>query len=100
MKKLFALILTLAGLASSCNQHKLKPDASGVFESDEVIVSARESGQLLSFLIKEGDTISEGAIIGDIDMSNTALQKQQVQASIDALGEKTTDPRPQIDLVV
>jgi HlyD family secretion protein len=99
MKKLSALLLALTGLASSCNQHKLKPDASGVFESDEVIVSARESGQLLSFWIKEGDTISKGAIIGNIDMSNTALQKQQVQATIGALSEKTTNPRPQIELV-
>jgi HlyD family secretion protein len=99
MKKSTALILTLAGLAFSCNQHKLKPHASGVFESDEVIVSARESGQLLSFRIKEGDTISKGTVIGEIDMSNTALQKQQVQASIGALREKTTNPGPQIELV-
>jgi HlyD family secretion protein len=88
-----------AALASSCNQNKIKTDASGVFESDEVIVSAQQNGQILSFPIKEGDTIRKGAIIGNIDMSNSIIQKQQVQATIQALGEKTTNPLPEIELV-
>jgi HlyD family secretion protein len=99
MKKSSAIILVIAVLGSSCNQNKLKADASGVFESDEVIVSAQQSGQILSFPILEGDTIRKGDIIGNIDMSNTTLQKQQVQATIHALGEKTTNPRPEIELV-
>jgi len=99
MRKLPAILLVLAALASSCSQNKIKTDASGVFESDEVIVSAQQNGQILSFAIKEGDTIRKGAIIGNIDMSNTIIQKQQVQATIQALGEKTTNPLPQIELV-
>src|SRR5476651_1495575 len=99
MKKLSTIFLALAVLASSCNQNKLKTDASGVFESDEVIVSAQQNGQILSLPIKEGDTIRKGAVIGKIDMSNTLLQKQQVQATIQALGEKTINPQPQIELV-
>ncbi len=99
MKKLPAILLVLAALASSCNQNKIKTDASGVFESDEVIVSAQQNGQILSFPIKEGDAIRKGAIIGNIDMSNSVIQKQQVQATIQALSEKTTNPLPQIELV-
>jgi len=82
-----------------CNQNKLQTDASGVFESDEVIVSAEQSGKILSLPIKEGDTISQGKIVGNIDISNIQLQKAQVQATIQALKEKTTNPVPQIDLV-
>jgi HlyD family secretion protein len=99
MRKLSAILFMLAVLASSCSQNKLKTDASGVFESDEVVVSAEQNGKILSFPIKEGDTIRRGAIIGNIDMSNTVLQKQQVQATIQALAEKTTNPMPQIELV-
>jgi HlyD family secretion protein len=99
MRKLSVILFALAVLVSSCNQNKLKTDASGVFESDEVIVSAQQNGQILSFPIKEGDTIRKGAIIGNIDMSNTVLQKQQVQATIHALQEKATNPKPQIELV-
>jgi HlyD family secretion protein len=99
MKKLSLFTLSIALLATSCNQHKIDTDASGVFESDEVIVSAEQNGKLLSFPIQEGDTLAKGALAGNIDMSNTLLQKQQVQATIAALREKTTNPLPQTELV-
>ena len=86
-------------LATSCSQKKIDTDASGVFESDEVIVSAEQNGKILSFPIQEGDTLAKGAKIGNIDMSNTMLQKQQVQATIAALHDKTTNPLPQTELV-
>src|SRR5579872_2770498 len=66
-----ALVLTFA----ACNGHKLVTDASGVFESDEVIVSAEQNGKITSFPIHEGDTLAAGKAIGQIDMSNTILQK-------------------------
>ena len=97
MKNLFAITILL--LAASCQQNKIKTDASGVFESDEVIVSSERDGKLLSFPIKEGDTLAKGAITGNIDMSNTQLQKQQIQATIAALKQKTTNPTPQLELV-
>ena len=91
------LILSLA--FSFCIRDKNKPDASGVFESDEVIVSAEQTGKLLSFKVKEGDALTKGATIGQIDVSNIVLQKQQVEATIAALKEKTTNPVPQVDLI-
>jgi HlyD family secretion protein len=98
MKNIFTASLLIL-LATSCRQNKIETDASGVFESDEVIVSAEQSGKLLSFPIKEGDTLAKGVITGNIDMSNTQLQKQQIQASIAALRQKTTNPNPQIELI-
>ncbi len=92
MKKLSAILLTFAVLASACSSNKIKTDASGVFESDEVIVSAEQNGKIMSFPIEEGDTLRRGAIIGNIDMSNTMLQKQQVQATIRSLQDKATNP--------
>lgn len=86
-------------LFAACDRNKLVTDASGVFESDEVIVSAEQNGKILSFPIQEGDTVAAGSVIGQIDMSNTMLQKQQVQASIAALKMKTTNPHPQSELV-
>lgn len=103
MRKIFSpLHLVLAipvMMASACNSHKIQTDASGVFESDEVIVSAEQNGKLLTFNVNEGDSLSKGELVGNIDMSNTLLQKQQVQASIAALHQKTTNPQPQIQLV-
>lgn len=99
MRKLFPIIAIFILLLASCRQHKIDTDASGVFESDEVIVSAEQNGKILSFSVQEGDTLAQHAVIGQIDMSNTVIQKQQVQATIAALRQKTTNPRPQLELV-
>lgn len=100
MRKLFICGAALIVFATSaCNRNKIKTDASGVFESDEVIVSAEQSGKIVSFPIHEGDTLARGEKVGQIDMSNTILQKEQVEATIAALREKTTNPRPQTELV-
>jgi HlyD family secretion protein len=99
MRHVFLSALALTLLAAGCQQHKIVTDASGVFESDEVIVSAEQSGKILVFPVQEGDSLGKGAVVGNIDMSNTILQKQQVQATIQALRDKTTNPRPQTELV-
>lgn len=92
-------LLALLFFLAACNQNKIQTDASGVFESDEVIVSAEQNGKILSFPIREGDTLRRGAVAGQIDMSNTILQKQQVQATIGALQKRTTNPQPQTELI-
>jgi HlyD family secretion protein len=83
----------------ACSGSETEADASGNFEADEVIVSAQQNGQLLSFTVKEGDTLPKGAVVGQIDVNGLALQKEQAEATINALREKTTDPQPQLALV-
>ncbi|MDR1226426.1 MAG: HlyD family efflux transporter periplasmic adaptor subunit [Prevotellaceae bacterium] len=96
MKNLFVSLLPF--LLFSCSGSG-KFDASGTFESDEVIVSAEQSGKLLSFTVNEGDVIPLGKIVGFIDVTTLRLQREQVQATIDALNQKLTDPQPQLDFV-
>src|SRR5689334_3339946 len=74
-------------------------DASGTFESDEVVVSAQASGQLLSFTVEEGQSIPKDSIVGTIDPTDLTLQKEQAQASIRALNDKTTNAGPQIKML-
>lgn len=100
MKKISVAIAVIAlAAASSCSQNKNLPDASGVFETDEVIVSAEQNGKILSLPLKEGDTLTMGAVVGQVDVSNVVLQKNQLQATIQSLGDKTTDVRPQVEYV-
>ncbi|ACU60395.1 HlyD family secretion protein [Chitinophaga pinensis] len=84
---------------AACSGKETEADAQGNFEADEVIVSAQQNGQLLSFTAKEGDTLAKGAIVGQIDVNGLTLQKEQTEATISALREKTTDPQPQLALV-
>ena len=98
MKKLIqlaALLLTL----SACNSNEDEFDASGSFEADEVIVSAQANGQLLNLSFEEGDSLYKGQVAGFIDATQLELQKQQVEASISALDEKTATAEPTVKLL-
>lgn len=97
----YNLLLALAAvmLMGACGKGQLEYDASGNFEADEVIVSAEQNGELLSFTVNEGDKLTAGQVVGQIDVTMATLQKAQVEASIKALKEKTNDPLPQAELV-
>ena len=97
-RTLIATTFLLAAI-SACNRNERKFDASGVFETDEVIVSSELPGKILSFSIEEGQTIYKDSIVGVIDAENLTLQKEQVEASIKALSEKTNDVQPQVKLL-
>mgnify|MGYP003575333271 CR=1 FL=1 len=83
----------------SCNRNRFEFDASGTFEADEVIVSSEVGGRIQAFSIEEGQTLPAGKAVGRIDAENLALQKDQVEESIKALKQKTTELAPQIKLL-
>lgn len=97
MKRSIVFISALL-LLNACTQ-KNDFDASGNFEADEVIVSAQQNGVLLSYTIKEGKQLQPGENVGQIDVRVVELQKQQAEASIAALSEKTAAPNDQAELV-
>lgn len=84
---------------ASCSGNRNDYDASGNFEADEVIVSAQQNGTLLSFSIQEGDSLKAGAVAGQIDVTIPKLQKEQAEASIEALNRKITSPQEQTELI-
>ena len=98
MKNLFVVMALVIGVMA-CNSSEEEFDATGVFEADEVVVSAEAGGKLLSFNVSEGDSFKKGQEIGQIDCQNIDLQKAQVQASIDALKLKQNEATPQIQIL-
>ena len=99
MKLKLNVFILVSGVFLACNGNEKNFDASGTFETDEVIVSSAQTGKILIFNVQEGDTISQNKIVGSVDSENIALQKQQVEASIQALAEKTMDPSQQVKLL-
>jgi HlyD family secretion protein len=99
MRTVIAYALLSMFQAISCRDGNHASDASGVFEADEVVVSAEVGGRILMFKAREGDSLEAGAMVAEIDATNLALQKAQVEASIKALSEKTNDVQPQIRLL-
>ncbi len=83
----------------SCKSGTESFDASGSFEANEVIVSSELSGKILQLRAEEGQILLRDSIAGTIDASNIALQKEQAEANIQALNEKTADVAPQVKLL-
>jgi HlyD family secretion protein len=86
-------------LISSCNGSQTDYDAYGNFEADEVIVSAQQTGELLSFDLQEGDSLKAGRVVGQIDVTVPKLQMEQTEARITALRSRTSSVVDQNDLV-
>ncbi len=95
------IILPIALIISvlSCKSSDTEFDATGVFEAEEIIVSAEASGKLLNFGVSEGDVLKAGQEIGHIDCQNVSLQKAQVQASMSVLKTKQNDAGPQVQIL-
>lgn len=93
------IAIFMATLLQSCYSKRESFDASGSFEADEVIVSSEIAGRLLSFNVHEGDSLIQGQIVGAIDAKTVELQKEQVEATIASLSEKTSDVTPQVQLL-
>lgn len=91
----FSLIITSL-ILTGCGNSSNKYDATGTFETDEVIVSAEAAGNLQSFKLEEGDLLKQNQIVGSIDTIQLYLKKKQLQASIKALISKKPDIASQL----
>ena len=96
------VIFFIAGIIvviNACTSKNEKFDASGTFEVDEVIVSSELSGKITSLTIEEGQSVAADSTVGTVDAVSISLQKDQVEANIRALSEKTMDVMPQVRLL-
>jgi len=100
MKKLFfATTAVISLVIAGCNGNGNEFDASGTFEADETIVSSEMAGKITFLDVQEGALLAKDSIIGAVDATNISLQQEQVEASINALSQKTSDVTPQIQLL-
>ncbi len=99
MKHIVFIALIAISMLTACKNGNGNADASGTFEANEVIVSAESSGKLTFFTVEEGQLIAKDSVVGTVDATNISLQKEQVESSIQALGEKTADVSPQVKLL-
>jgi HlyD family secretion protein len=93
-----SLLFFISGLLTftACNSSDNSFDASGVFEAEEVVVAAEANGRIIAFLAEEGAVLEAGQVIGKIDDTALALQKQEIIARLEALQAKTGSATPQV----
>ncbi|WP_332019913.1 HlyD family secretion protein [Kaistella sp.] len=92
---LLPFLMTIMG----CSRSVATYDASGTFEAEEIIVTAKATGTILKLEVEEGQQLALHEKVGEIDPKTIELQKEQVIASIDALEQKTGSAIPQIQVL-
>ena len=89
-------LCSLLALFSACGNGAPKYDATGTFETTEVLVSAEASGRLLYFDIEEGILLKAGEEVGVVDTVQLYLKKLQLEASIKSVEEQRPDILKQV----
>ena len=97
MKKAIILIPALAvTMLTACGDKDAEYDASGVFETTEVRVSAKGTGEIVSLNIEEGQTVKADQLLGELDMTQLTLKRQQLNAGKDAAASRRLDTGRQV----
>lgn len=96
VRKYAFLSIGIPALLISCGGSKDDYDASGTFETTEVIVSAEGTGKILSFNIQEGQTLASNEIIGTIDSLQLYLRGKQLMTTIKSMQARRPDVQKQI----
>ena len=80
----------------ACGAAEAEYDATGIFEATEVVVSAEQSGKLLSLNVAEGQTVTAGTEVGIIDTVQLALKARQLGVSKRVLAAQMPDVQRQL----
>src|SRR5207253_2174537 len=80
----FSLVLT------SCHQNSRSDTVSGTLQTDEVRVASRYGGRVEKLLAQEGDSLSPGQLIAELDAAELHARRDQAAAQ---LAEFTAGPR-------
>jgi len=90
-----AFILAAAFLFG-CSNSNGDFDATGTFESEEIIVSSEATGKLVMFQVEDGMQLKQNQIVGIVDTTQLHLKKKQLLASIKAVLSKQPDIETQL----
>lgn len=94
-KNILSLCAAIAAF-TACSSGEKDYDASGVFETTEVIVSAKATGEILSLNVEEGQDVKRNEMLGLIDTLQLSLHDQQLAANQSAADSKRLDANRQV----
>lgn len=95
-KSLNIAFILAAAILFGCSNGDGDFDATGTFESEEIIVSSEAMGKLVMFQVEEGMQLKQNQIVGVIDTTQLHLKKKQLLSSITAVLSKQPDISAQL----
>lgn len=86
-----------AGLAfgTACKKDA-QPDSYGNFEAEETVVASETAGQLHEFLPTEGNTLTGGSRVAQVDTIQAALERDQLIAQRGGIVDHRTEVAQQV----
>lgn len=97
MKALIYLIGgAIAVLMTACSNHEGNFDATGVFETTEIIVSAKGNGEIKHLSVEEGQDVRPDVVLGYIDTIQLSLKKDQLMATLSATDSRKLNENRQL----
>jgi len=90
-KILTGSFIALTTILFSCSNGDLDFDATGTFESEEVIVSSEAMGKLIKFDVEEGMILKQDQVVGLVDTTQLHLKKKQIESTIQSVLSKQPD---------
>jgi HlyD family secretion protein len=78
-------------LAAAGCRRAPEPDAHGNVEATTIVVSAEVSGRVLALEADEGTTLTAGAIVGSIDVTDLTIQRRQLAAQHQATAARSQE---------
>lgn len=96
MKTFKFLGIGFAILLGACGNKENAYDASGIFESTEVIVSAKSNGEIRQFNLEEGQKVAPEEMVGYIDTTQLYLKKEQLIANQKSVESQLLDKNQQL----
>lgn len=90
------LALSVFAILTGCGNGSGKYDATGTFESEEIIVSSEATGKLVQLNLEEGAQLKQNEIVAIVDTVQLHLKKKQLEASVKAVLSKQPDVNIQL----
>jgi HlyD family secretion protein len=96
MKNIIPILLIASLFLTACTGDENSADAFGNFEATEIFVSAKSSGELTQFTVSKGDQIRKDQLLGIIDTTMMALQKEQLIARASSIKARLKEVDAQV----
>ena len=90
-----ALLIFLVFI-TGCSKENNTSHASGVFQTEDVIVSALAAGEIIKFDVEEGSILKKGIVVGKIDDKQLQLKKLHLQNAVYSAETKLINIETQI----
>ncbi len=98
------LAVAAAGAFTTIRRVRAQPpdgvlDASGRIEGNEILVSSKIGGRVLRLLVREGDAVTGGQLVAELDSDELDARMRQSDAQVDVVRAQGSQAQRAIDVL-